>query len=87
MLPTTFEGCNFVFTKPEGWRDEDCGDLPVYRGRALTEDGGTYPCIISCWKFSKEDLEEIQKTGCIYLSVTGTRMVPVGLFTENPFGK
>lgn len=87
MLPTTFEESNFVFTKPQGWTDEQCMDLPVFKGNAKDVDGGEIPVIISCWKFNKEDLEEIQKTGCIYLSITGGGMPPVSLFTENPFIK
>lgn len=81
MLPTTFEGSNFTFTKPKDITDDQCMDLPVFKGH--TTDG--FPVIISCWKFSKEDLEEIQNTGCIYLSITGNGMPPVSLFTENPF--
>ncbi|HRQ17715.1 MAG TPA: hypothetical protein PL085_11605 [Agriterribacter sp.] len=81
MLPTTFEGSNFVFTKPADMTDEQCSDLPVYKGH----DAAGMPCIISCWKFSKEDLEEVQRTGCIYLAVTGHGTPPVSLFTENPF--
>lgn len=83
MLPTTFEGSNFTFTKPKDMTDEQCMDLPVFKGQ--TTDG--FPVIISCWKFSKEDLEEIQKTGCIYLSITGYGMPPVSLFTENTFAE
>jgi hypothetical protein len=79
MLPTSFENANFVFTAPKGMTD--CLDLPVFRGH---DDEGT-PCVISCWKFSKEDLEEIQKTGCIYLSIIGYVVPPVSMFTENPF--
>lgn len=85
MLPISFDGQNFIFTKPRGWSDEQCMDLPVFKGTASDEAGFAIPVIISCWKFSKEDLEEIQKTGCIYLSITGTGMPPVSLFTENPF--
>lgn len=86
MLPTSFEGSNFVFTKPKDMTDEQCVDLPVWRGMVPVDDAGTlFPAIISCWRFSKEDLEEIQKTGCIWLSITGTAMPPVSLFTENPF--
>lgn len=81
MLPTTFEGYNFVYTKPGSMTDEQCMDLPVFKGL----DANGLPVIVSCWRFSKEDLEEIQRTGCIYLSVCGTGMPPVGLFTENPF--
>jgi hypothetical protein len=83
MLPTTFKGGNLVFTKPRGWTDEQCMDLPVFKG--LNTDG--IPVIISCWKFSKEDLELIKKTGEIYLSITGQGMPPVSLFTENPFSE
>lgn len=83
MLPVTFEGSNFTFTKPKDMTDEQCMDLPVFKGQNV--DG--FPVIISCWKFSKEDLEEIQKTGRIYLEIIGHGMPPVSLFTENPFNK
>ena len=81
MIPVTFEQSNFVFTKPNDMTDEQCSSLPVYKG--LSNNG--FPVIISCWQFSKEDLEEIKRTGCIYLSITGHGMPPVNLFTENPF--
>ncbi len=81
MLPTTFEGSNFVFTKPKDMTDEQCGDLPVFKG----SDMEGVPVIISCWKFSREDLDEIERTGCVFLSITGNGMPPVSLFTENPF--
>lgn len=83
MLPVNFKEANFTFTKPEGWSDEECMDLPVYRG--LTPSPSNRPFLISCWQLSKEDLEEIQKTGKIYLCVSGYSMPPVSLFTENPF--
>lgn len=86
MLPTSFEGSNFVFTKPKDMTDEQCMDLPVWKGQVPVDDAGnTFPAIISCWKLSKEDLEEIQKTGCVWLSITGKGMPPVSVFTENPF--
>jgi hypothetical protein len=86
MLPTTFEGCNKVYSKPKGWTDDQCSDLPVWEGRAPIDDkGNTVPTIISCWKLSKEDLEEVQRTGVIYLSICTTVQPPVPLFTENPF--
>lgn len=86
MLPTDFPQRNFVYGKPADMTDEQCMSLPVFKGTQYTdEDGNTVPCIVSCWKFNKEDLEEIQKTGCIWLSITGHGMPPVSLFTENPF--
>ena len=86
MMPVSFEGSNFVFTKPSDMTDEQCSDLPVWKGNIpIDEDGNFVPAIISCWKLNKEDLEEIAKTGHIYLSITGNGMPPVSLFTEHPF--
>jgi len=81
MIPVDFPNRNFVYTKPANMTDEQCSDLPVFKGES--SDG--FPVIISCWRFSKEDMEEIQRTGCIYLSITGHGMPPVSLFTESPF--
>lgn len=86
MLPIDFEARNFVFTKPAGWTDEQCMDLPVWKGQIpIDDEGNKSNSIISCWKLSKEDLDEILKTGVIWLSINGTGMPPVSLFTENPF--
>lgn len=86
MLPVDFPARNFVYQKPQGWTDEQCSDLPVWKGNAPIDDqGNTAPTIISCWKLSKEDLEQIQKTGEIWLSICSNGMPPVSLFTENPF--
>lgn len=86
MLPTNFEQSNKCYTKPEGWTDEQCMDLNTWEGNVIIDDiGSTAPAIISCWKLSYEDLQEIQKTGVIWLAITGSGMPPVSLFTENPF--
>ncbi len=86
MLPVDFPEANFTFTKPANMTDEQCSSLRVWKGPVKVEDQRiTVPAIISKWTFSKEDLEEIARTGCIYLSITGTGMPPVALFTENPF--
>lgn len=87
MLPTDFPERNFVYTKPKNMTDEQCSDLPVWKGPATDENGVTFPVIISKWKLSKEDLEEIQRTGVIYLSVTGDVQPPVSVFTEYPFNQ
>jgi len=81
MLPTDFPEANFTFNKPANMTDEQCSDLRVWKGS--NTDG--FPVIISRWQFSKEDLEEIQRTGFIYLTITGQGMPPVGLQTEYPW--
>jgi hypothetical protein len=73
MMPTDFPQRNFVYTKPKDMTDEQCSDLPVWKGEVPIDDAG------------KEDIEEIQRTGVIWLSVTGYQQPPVSLFTENPF--
>jgi hypothetical protein len=83
MLPADFPERNFVFTKPSGMTDEQCSDLPVWKGN----DRDGFPIIVSKWKLSKEDLEEINRTGEIWLSLTGNGMPPVSVFTEYPFVK
>lgn len=81
MLPTKFPEANFIFTKPEDMTDEQCMDLPVWRGNGA--DG--VPMIISYWKLSYEDLQEINKTGGVWLRIIGSGMPPVALEVECPF--
>lgn len=79
MIPIDFEGSNLKMTAPAGV--DNCFDLMVHKGH----DQEGQPAIISFWKFSKEDLEDIKETGGIWLNVSSNSMPPVSLFTENPF--
>ena len=72
---------NFTFSKPSSMTDEECAPLHVWKGN----DTAGSPVIISCWQFSKEDLEEIARTGRMYLTICGQGMPPVSLQTESPF--
>lgn len=84
MMPSVdFPEANFTFGKPSDMTDEQCLPLQVWKGK---DDGG-FPVIISKWSLSAEDLEEIQKTGAVYLIITGTGMPPVSLHVETPFVK
>lgn len=74
-----------IYGKPAGWKDEDCYGLPVAQAYYFNSEKGSVPCLISCWELTPEELTEVQKTGKIYLSITGTGMPPVCLFAENPF--
>lgn len=81
MLPTSFPEQNIVLGRPIDMTDEQCVSLPAWVGK---NDEGL-PCIISKWKLSKEDLEEINRTGEVWLQVIGSAMPPVGIFTQYPF--
>jgi hypothetical protein len=87
MLPTDFPQSNFKFNKPSEMTDEQCmGGIPVWKGLVpYDEEGNCFPTIISCWRFNKEDLEEIQRTGVIWVAVTGETLPPFSLYTETPF--
>lgn len=81
MKPTEFSEQNKVFTKPENMTDEQCLPLPVWHG---TDQAG-FPLIISCWKPTEEEINQIKETGVIWLSIVGKGMPPVSLTTESPF--
>lgn len=81
MTPIDFKEKNFVFSKPQSMTNDQCSDLPCFKGN--TDDG--LPCIISCWKLSEEDLKDIQITGCVWLYITGHIMPPVSIATPYPF--
>jgi len=77
MRAVEFDEQNFILSKPKSMSDEDCAPLPIFR------DGKT---VVSCWELSYEDMQEIKKTGRIYLGVlSGSTQPPVWLSVENPF--
>lgn len=83
MKFTDFPESNFTFTRPEDMPEEDCGDLKVFRG--VDEKG--YPIIISHWKPTPEEIEDIKNGKGIYLNIYGKGMPPVSLQTAYPFVK
>lgn len=76
MRPVEFDEQTIILGKPEVMTDEECAPLPVFR------DGKQ---VISCWELTKEDLEEVARTGKVYLCVTGGSHPPLHLQTESPF--
>lgn len=87
MLPVDFPNRNLVYTKPEGWTDDQCMDLCVHKGVQPLEGGSVSPVIISCWQPSKEDIEAINRGEPIYMGVLSAAQPPIWLTTENPFVK
>ena len=66
--PVGFEGANCVIQAPEGVPSEECCDLECF-----TAPGR----IISCWRLSPEELNQITETGVVWLEVQGDRTPPV----------
>lgn len=60
-----FEGCNTVLKAPAG-RD-DVADMFGYSYR----NG-----FVACWQLTPEELEEINRTGCVYVSIMGSSIPP-----------
>lgn len=74
MFPTSFDESNAFLSKPEDLSDDQCVPLSVQSGLLQPDD---LPIILSCWKMTKEEQEEIAKTGRVWLGVLGNSMPPV----------
>lgn len=82
MKPVDFPEKNFTFGPPQGVSERDCGNLPCYKG---IEEGSNWPVIISAWKPTPEELEEIKRTGTVWLRIYGSGMPPVALSGHTPW--
>jgi hypothetical protein len=83
MIPVNFPEQNTVFTKPENMTDEQCGSLPTWIGNIQVSENTSFPHVVSCWELSPEELEQVAKTGKIYLAIVG-HQPPVFLTPFNP---
>lgn len=81
MQPANFDESNHVLDKPASMSREQCDALSVWVG----PDSNGLPVVISCWKPTKEELAEIQKTGRVWLIVWGITMPPACVLGEKPF--
>lgn len=73
MIATAFDEENDVLDGPPGSTAEECSMLSVWRGR---QQGGE-PVVISCWKPTPNEWEEMQRTGRVWIIVQGTTMPPI----------
>ena len=92
MIATAFDEENMVLFAPDNSLSKEladnCEPLPVWRGEIDAVDlKVSVRGFISCWKMTKEELEEIQKTGRIWLYIYGDQHPPVGLGANSPFEK
>lgn len=58
--PVGFDGANTVFRAPPGSTPEEYKDLQTYHGQGQ---------IISCWRLTPEELEVVNRTGVIWVSM------------------
>lgn len=69
-----FRQQNDNLTAPSG--SPNVLELPVHRADGL---------ILSKWKLTNPEIEEIGRTGIVWLWVMGERMPPVAIQTNDPF--
>ncbi len=62
--PVGFQGANFIYR----------GDGKEIRDLECFNQGGQ---VISCWRLSKEELEQINETGVVWLSIHSQPIPPV----------
>lgn len=77
MKAIKFPEQNIVFTKPEGWTDEQCGSLPAYQGNGE---------IVSCWELSPDEIMTLrQNGGKLWLGICSNVQPPIFLTVTSPF--
>lgn len=83
MVPSAFDEDNTVLGPPQGMTEDEVTSLSVFRG----VNSDNEPVVISCWKFDKEELAEMLKTGRVWLYVYGLNMPPCAIGGLSPFPK
>lgn len=83
MFPSAFKEENGVLNPPPGVSLDECTPLSVWRGPLNTGRD----VVITCWKPTKEELDEIVKTGRVWLMIWGETMPPAALTGISPFEK
>ncbi len=78
MVPCSFEESDCVMSAPPGM-EEAVDPLSVVMG---TMEG--VPMVVSCWKPTREELDEITRTGRVWLMILGDTMPPVYLQGYKP---
>jgi len=84
MFPTSFKQSNAVLEPPEGMPPDITDSISVCRATTVTIKHQA-PVVLSCWKLTQEELDEINKTKRVWLHVMGESMPPVWLSGKDPF--
>ena len=83
MIATSFPESNHVFDKPSDMSRDECDALSVFVGQ--TSDNPPQDVVISCWKPTAEELEEINRTGRVWCWHYGSGLQPHCITGTNPF--
>lgn len=83
MILTDFPQSNTVIDKPSSMTRDECEPANAFVG--VDTDGK--PVIITCWKLTVEEKEELLRTGRIWCYHFGTSLQPHALGCNNPFGE
>jgi hypothetical protein len=78
-----FEESNTVLGPPPGVSENECQSLQIHR---MQLPDGSY-VVVSCHKVTKEELNEINRTGRVWLMVWGITMPPVYLMGVSPWSE
>lgn len=79
--PASFDESNAVLGRPPGMTDEECSPLSILR--TLTADG--QPIVVSCWKLTADEMDEVKRTGRVWLGIHGETMPPAWIAGQKPF--
>jgi hypothetical protein len=82
VIATSFDEENAVLDPPAGMTNDQCESLSVWRGR-LEKSG--LPAVVSCWKITDKEWEQMRQTGRIWVMVLGETMPPLIPLGKNPF--
>ena len=81
MELSSFPESNIVFDKPKDMTYEECSSACAFIGH----DGDGNPVVVTCWKPTYDEIDEIIRTGRIWCTHIGTGIQPHLLHVENPF--
>lgn len=82
MIAASFPQSNVVYDKPLNMSRDDCEALSVFKGK----DANGVDVIISCWKPTQEELDEILATKRVWCWHFGNHLQPHCVTGTNPFG-
>ncbi len=80
-FPASFDESNDCLGPPQGMSEDQVSSLSI--ARVVDEEG--VPTVISCWKLTREELNEIKATGRVWLGICGLSMPPAWISGTKPF--